>query len=70
MAQQSQMEGMVMKLKRNKTELTGILGIEKINEIIEIYERCCKDVTRWREYRHIYQQASTLEIITPYTNRL
>ena len=65
MAQQSQMEGMVMKLKRNKTELTGILGIDKINLLENL-----KDVTRWREYRHIYQQASTLEIITPYTNRL
>ena len=65
MAQQSQMEGMVMKLKRNKTELTGILGIEKINLLENL-----KVVTRWREYRHIYQQASTLEIITPYTNRL
>ena len=54
-----------MELKRDKTELTGILGIEKINLLENL-----KDVTRWREYRHIYQQASTLEIITPYTNRL
>lgn len=52
---------MVMKLKRNKTELTGILGIEKI-ELLEKF----KDVHQWREYRQAYHQASQLEIVTPF----
>lgn len=50
-----------MKLKRNKTELTGILGIEKINSL-----KAIKDRIKWEEYRSLYVQASRLEILTPY----
>ncbi|WP_237021994.1 radical SAM/SPASM domain-containing protein [Helicobacter cinaedi] len=56
---------MVMKLKRNKTELTGILGIEKINLLEKL-----KNVNQWREYRHIYSQVSQLEIITPFPTQI
>lgn len=50
-----------MKLKRNKTELTSILGIEKINSLKTI-----KNEIKWEEYRTLYAQASKLETIAPY----
>ena len=61
MAKQSTMEGMAMNntLNRNKSELTGILGIEKINLLEQI-----KDKTLWQEYRKRYKAASELELET------
>ena len=46
-------------LNRNKSELTGILCIEKINLLEQI-----KDKTLWQEYRKRYKAASELELET------
>lgn len=48
-------------LKRNETELTGIIGIEKINLLKNI-----KNSIKWQEYRNIYKQAAQLEKILDY----
>ena len=54
-----------MELKRNQTELTGILGIDSINTLGNI-----KDYEKWKEYRKIYKEASLLEIITKYPTQI
>ncbi|EOI8800496.1 radical SAM protein, partial [Campylobacter jejuni] len=45
-------------LKRNETELTGIIGVEKIDHLESI-----KDSIKWRDYRKKYRQAANLEKI-------
>ena len=44
------MEGLIFmssnELKRNETELTGIIGVEKIDHLESI-----KDSIKWRDYR-------------------
>lgn len=58
------MEGvgiMSEEIKRKETELTGIVGLEKIN-LLSKYA----DKNRWDEYREKYNKASDLNIITKY----
>ncbi len=56
---------MAMKVKRNQTELTGILGIEKLNLLADI-----KPIEQWRAYRDTYAKAQNLSIITPYPTQI
>ncbi|EGK8096201.1 radical SAM protein [Campylobacter lari] len=52
-------------LKRNDTELTGIMGIDKIDKLGEI-----KNAVNWRQYRNDYHDASNLNKLTPYPIQL
>lgn len=54
-----------MQLQRNPSELTGILGAEKINLLESI-----NDQTKWRAYRDTYAKAQNLRIITPYPTQI
>lgn len=53
------------KLQRNDTELTGIIGIDKIEKMETI-----KDAVKWKQYRSDYSKASKLEKITTYPLQL
>lgn len=50
-----------MELQRNASELTGILGAEKIELLQAI-----NDTAKWRSYRDTYAKAQKLEVLTPY----
>lgn len=64
MEKRSKMEGMEIMgndIERKETELTGIVGLEKI-EILSNYV----DKIKWNTYREKYQNASKLNIVTDY----